>query len=84
MGLRRFETESKVERAAAPELLQVERPTRPADLVADLVVPLAQAGVTGALLAGLLTFLVVEVMPDYDVDALRFWSFWTLMLGTFE
>lgn len=49
-------------------------PTRAADLVADLLVPLGQAVVTGVLLAALAVFLLGELAPKLDIDTLKLWA----------
>ena len=43
--------------------LEMTTPTRPAGFVSDLVVPLGQALITGAFLAGLLIFALSELAP---------------------
>jgi hypothetical protein len=61
---------------AVPEGMELESstPARPADVIADLVVPLGQAAVTGALLAGLVVFLVWELAPHLDGDPVKVWA----------
>ena len=54
--------------------IETSQPARPADLVADLVVPFGQAMITGALLAGLFVVLLAEVVPDFDGDLLKVWA----------
>lgn len=46
-------------------------PTRAADLVADLLVPVGQALVTGALAGGLVVFGFSEVAPGWDVNHVK-------------
>lgn len=59
---------------AMPEGAEWEQsqPARPADLVADLVVPIGQALFTGALVAGLVVFVVART--DYSGDLLTLGS----------
>ena len=68
----------------AQELAEVESatPARAADLVPDLLVPLAQALVTGAFLAGLVVFVLAEISPRFDGDLLRVWGFSALAIST--
>jgi hypothetical protein len=65
-------------------------PARPAGIVADLLVPLGQAMVTGALLGGLLVFAVGEVAPGFGGDLFKVWAItalaitagtWLILLG---
>lgn len=59
------------------ETVHIERqpvtPVRVAGLVPDVVVPLAQALLTGALLAALVVFLLGELAPNFDGNR---WAVW--------
>jgi hypothetical protein len=46
-------------------------PARPASVIADVLVPLLQATITGALLAGVFVLLTGEMVPRLDVDPLK-------------
>jgi hypothetical protein len=63
-----------------PEVAELETstPARPADLVADLVVPLGQAMITGALLGGVFVLALDELVPSFDGDLLKVWGMATL------
>jgi hypothetical protein len=59
-------------------------------LISDVLVPVLQAAISGALLAALLVFVVSELVPDWDADLLKVWSItalaitagaWLLLLG---
>lgn len=49
-------------------------PARAAGLVPDLLVPLGQAVVTGALGAGLVVFAISELAPNWDGSGLKAWA----------
>ena len=57
-------------------------PARPASFVADVVVPLVQSLVTGALLGGLAVFLLGELAPSWDVDPFKVWAGVALAIST--
>lgn len=65
---------------AIPAGMEMERkePTRPADLIADLLVPIGQAGVTGGLLASAATFAALQFDLVARADALSLWVGLTL------
>jgi hypothetical protein len=50
--------------------------------VADLLVPIGQALVTGALLAGLLVFVLSELVAGVDGDLLKMWAGAGLAIST--
>lgn len=54
-------------------LEKVQTPVRTPSIAGDLVVPLGQALISGALLAGLVVFVVFELAPDAKVNR---WSVW--------
>jgi hypothetical protein len=65
-------------------------PARPAGIIADVLVPLLQSAISGALLAALLVFVLSELVPDWDADLLKVWAItalaitavaWLLLLG---
>lgn len=56
-----------------PELARTE-PARAASLAADLLVPLGQAAVTGALGAGLVVFVISELAPGWSGSGLKAWA----------
>lgn len=65
-------------RAVGPGLeSSTAAPARPAAFVSDVIVPLVQAVVTGALLAGLCVFLLSELVA-VDLDGLKVWAGLTL------
>lgn len=55
-------------------------PARAADLVADLLVPLGQAAVTGGLLGGLFVFLLAEV-GGFKGDLVKVWALASLAVA---
>jgi hypothetical protein len=59
-------------------------------LISDVLVPVLQAAISGALLAALLVFVVSEVAPGFGGDLLKVWAItalaitagaWLLLLG---
>lgn len=48
-------------------------PARPPTFVSDVVVPLAQALVSGALVAGVIVYLMGEVVPWLEVNPAKVW-----------
>lgn len=61
--------------------LTSEAPARPADVLADVVVPVLQSAITGAVIAGVLVFLAWEVVPDLDGNPLKVWAALALGIG---
>lgn len=61
---------------------EIAQPARPANLASDVLVPLVQALVTGALLGGLVVFTLGEIVPDLDVDPLKAWAGLALAIST--
>lgn len=57
-------------------------PTRPASFIADVVVPLVQALVTGALLGGLVVFALGELSPGWAVEPFKVWAGVGLAIST--
>ena len=66
--------------APLPAEVETSTPARPADLVADLLVPFFQAAVTGGLLAGLVVFGVAQT--NYNGDLFKLWSGLALGIST--
>jgi hypothetical protein len=64
----------------APEVI-TETPARPASFTSDVVVPAAQAGITGALVGGLVLFLLGEIAPDLSVDRIKLYGAVTLAVA---
>lgn len=63
-----------------PGELRMDTPTRPAGFVSDWLVPVAQAVTTGAMVAGLITFLSVQA--GYDGGRTSLWFGLALAIGT--
>lgn len=59
---------------AAPAEIERTASGRAASLTADLLVPLLQSAVTGALLGGLFVVLVFEVSPSLDLSRWKLWA----------
>jgi hypothetical protein len=68
--------------AAIPPGVEAETstPARPAGFVSDVLVPLVQALITGALLAGVVVFAVART--DYDGDLLGLWGILALTISS--
>jgi hypothetical protein len=66
--MRRFESAANM---AQPAESQKQTPSRPADWIADLGVPMAQAGVTGLLLATICVYILS--LTRYTGDLGRLW-----------
>ena len=54
--------------------LRMETPTRAAGFVSDWLVPVLQSLTTGALVAGLVIFLMGELTPAWEVNRLKVWA----------
>jgi hypothetical protein len=72
--VKRYNESTPWARAESPPQVTAETPARAASVTSDLVVPLAQAAVTGGLLAGLAVFILGELAPGWDVDRWKVWA----------
>lgn len=62
--------------------LTSETPSRPASLHADLLVPMAQAAVTGGLLAGIIVMGLAELAPDLPINPVKAWGAAALVIAS--
>jgi hypothetical protein len=67
-----------------PEGTELERtqPSRPAELGADVIVPLGQAMITGALGGGVATLLLAGLSPHFSGNLLHVWAAVALAVAT--
>lgn len=78
--MRRYDTAENWPAEQAGADLSMSTPVRPAGFVSDLVVPFGQSLITGALLAGLVTFIVGQT--DYAGRLTPLWFGLMLAIGT--
>jgi hypothetical protein len=62
--------------------IESQTPAREASLAADLLVPLGQAMVSGALGSGLIVLALGSVAPSLEVDGFRLWALSALVIST--
>jgi len=63
--------------------MERQEPARAASFVADVGVPLTQAAITGAVVSGLVVFLVSELAPGFDADLVKVWFGLALAISAF-
>jgi hypothetical protein len=79
--MKRFDKTTPWEKRDKPEVI-ASTPSRPADLWADLLVPLGQSVASGILGASLIVLLVPVVRPDWRGDLFRVWAVAALLVTT--
>jgi hypothetical protein len=62
--------------------VETSTPTRTADFVADVAVPLLQAGITGGLVGAVVVLAIAGLAPDFSGDLLQVWAAAALLVAT--